>query len=521
MMPDGSDIIPLSFHDTNEWHPSVDNNGMIIYTRWDYIDRDSDIAHHIWHCFPDGRDPRSYHGNYPINREDRPWMEMANRAIPNSHRYIGVSAQHHGQNYGSLVMIDIREKDDGACSQVKRITPEVRFGESEDAPGVPGRGKRGGARGAQIYGQPWPLDEDFYICTYSPDGRKLHGIYLVDSFGNKELLYQDDKIACLDPMPLRPRKRPPIIPTQTQQAEVDRKEPLDQLGMGLVNVMNVYEAEYPFPEGTKIKELRVINLFPKPNHNAGEPMIGRADQSLARGILGTVPVEEDGSAYFECPVNALIYFQALDENGFMVQNMRSATYLHPGETLSCVGCHESKFNPPPRITNTPLAQKRAPSKLKIEAAGSFPLTFPRMVQPILDAKCVKCHEKEKHAPSLRGDKFGTRGWSEGFWTLQKYAWGKSGGNGAIKKNGRSYSLPGQEGFRASKLYQHLVKNEHLKKKDKNVKLTPQELRTIAAWVDCNSNFYGAYLETEKQAKGGLVKPLLGLPQLVPFEKLQK
>ena len=59
MEPDGSDIICLSFHETHEWHPSVTNDGMLVYTRWDYVDRDTNVAHHIWTCYPDGRDPRS------------------------------------------------------------------------------------------------------------------------------------------------------------------------------------------------------------------------------------------------------------------------------------------------------------------------------------------------------------------------------------------------------------------------------------------------------------------------------
>ena len=82
MMPDGSDIICLSYHETHEWHPSVDNDGMMVYTRWDYVDRDTNIAHHIWICFPDGRDPRSFHGNYPDRRESRPWMEMPSAPSP-------------------------------------------------------------------------------------------------------------------------------------------------------------------------------------------------------------------------------------------------------------------------------------------------------------------------------------------------------------------------------------------------------------------------------------------------------
>ena len=516
MLADGSDIIPFSYHDTNEWHPSVDNNGMIIYSRWDYVDRDSDVAHHIWHCFPDGRDPRSYHGNYPKKREARPWMELANRAIPNSHKYISVSAPHHGQNFGSLIMIDIRKIDDGAMSQVKRITPEVLFPEGESAPGVAQTAHSGRNRygNREIYGQPWPLSEDYYICSYSPAGDK-HGIYLVDSFGNKELIYQDDTIGALDPIPFRARKKPPVIPTQTKQAKVDMiGASQEDLAMGTVTIMNVYDSEYKWPKNTKIKELRIVNVFAKPNAILDKPDIGLAKQSLARGILGTVPVEEDGSVHFKCPTGMAIYFQALDENGMMVQNMRSATYLHPGETLSCIGCHETKQSTP-KNTGAPLALKRAPSKIKPEATGSYPLTFPRLVQPVLDKHCVACHDKESKAASLHGNRFDKKtGRSEAFEFMKKYAWGKAGGNGAIKVNKRSYSLPGEEGFIASKLYDILGEKGH-----HDVKLSAEELRRITAWVDCNSNFFGAYLETEKQARGEVVKPLLGLPQLVPFEKL--
>ncbi len=514
MMADGSDIIPFSFHDTNEWQPSVDHHGMIIYTRWDYVDRDSDVAHHLWHCFPDGRDPRSYHGNYPAVRELRPWIEMSSRAIPHSHRYIAVATPHHGENYGSLVMIDIRQRDDRAMSQLKRITPEVPFPESESAPGVPHTRGRGNA--GEVYGQPWPLSENFYLCSYSPAQRR-HGLYLVDCFGNKELLYQDDEIGVIDPMPLRARARPPVIPVQTQQAAADRRKS-DPAGVAtsIVTVMNVYESELPWPENRRIRSLRVVNIFPKPNIQANQPNVGYASQSLCRGVLGTVPVEEDGSAHFECPVGVPIYFQALDENGMMIQNMRSVTYLHPGETLSCVGCHEDKHKPPQNYSSgMPIALRRAPSQIEREPSGSYPLSFPRLVQPVLNARCVGCHEKENKAPCLRGDRFGRNGWSAGFEALRRYAWGKHGGNGAIVTNGRSWSIPGEEGFVVSKLYAHLVQKGH-----KEVKLTAEELRRISLWVDCNSNFYGAYVDTEQQARGEIVQPLLGLPRLIAFDALK-
>jgi len=516
MMADGSDVMPLSYHDTNEWHPSVDNNGMVIYTRWDYVDRDSDIAHHLWQCFPDGRDPRSYHGNYPEKRELRPWMELSNRAIPNSHKYVGVAAPHHGQNYGSLVLIDLMEKDDKEMSQVKRITPEALFPESERAPGHPhsaGSGKHT-PRG-EFYGQPWPLSEDYYLAVYD-SGQNNYGIYLIDSFGNRELLYRDSNIAALDPMPLRSRQRPPVLPIRTTQAKAD-SVPGEDRSQGVVTIMNIYEGEYAFPQGTKIKELRIINLFSKPNLVINEPNIGKAAQSLCRGVLGTVPVEEDGSVHFKMPTEIPVYFQAIDDQGLCVMSMRSETYLHPGETMACVGCHEAK-NVSPKNTGGKalMALSRPPSEIKPEAEGSYPLTFPRLVQPVLDAKCVDCHTKGvdgKKGPGLSGTKFGAHGWSESFAKLQGMAWCKNGGNGAIKINGREYSLPAQDGARVSKLYQLLVKEHH------GLKLTPEEMRRITLWIDCNSNFYGAYTEPEKQAKGEIVKPLLSLSPHIPFEKL--
>lgn len=511
MMPDGSDIQQFSWHDTNEWHPSVDHNGRLVYTRWDYVDRDSDIAHHLWFCYPDGRDPRSMHGNYPNDRESRPWMEMSIRAIPASQTYLAVAAPHHGEAYGSLVQIDQSVRDDRAMSQVKRITPLSAFPEAETTPGKSWRDDRKGNKQRDWhYGSPWPLSEDFYLCVYAPKGdrsrnRKAnYGIYLVDSFGNRELIYRDPNISCLDPIPLRARPRPPEIPVQTQQMAADR-EPGADLETGTISVMNVYEGEFPVPAGVKIKELRIVNIFAKSTHEINNPRIGFADQSLARGVLGTVPVEADGSVYFECPTGAPIYFQLLDENGLVVQNMRTDTFLHPGENLSCIGCHEDKHEPP-KIQGVPLALKRPPSKIKPEAAGSYPLSFPRLVQPVLD-KYPAFFAAMYPAGNLSGTEFGKWGWSQAMHTLSKDAWGKHGGNGALfKRNKRSYSLPMQEGARVSPLW------KKLEAAGAREKLAPEDLRRITLWLDCNSNFYGAYKEIKTQAQGQVVLPQVGLPE---------
>ena len=502
MGADGSDIIPLSFHETHEWHPSVNNDGMIVYSRWDYVDRDSDIAHHLWLTYPDGRDPRTSHGNYPAFRESRPWMELSIRAIPGSRKYVAVSTPHHGQNYGSMVLIDPVIPDDGAMAQLKRITPDAAFPESEVWPGVscePHKGKN--LRRAERYGTPWPLSETYYLCVYDP-GQRHYGLYLVDAFGNRELIYRDPAVACLDPMPLRPRKKPPVIPSRTQQAAEDRQGG-DAPKTGYLAVMNIYESGFAWPEGTKITAMRVIQLFPKTTPAADDPQIGVGAQSLVRGVLGTAPVEADGSVYCEVPAGIPLYFQALDERGRAVQTMRSDTYVHPGELLSCVGCHEDKQKALPVATPAmPLAMGRPPSILQPEVAGAYPVFFPKLVQPVLDAHCVDCHAKEASAPSLAGNNFGKWGWPESYRSLAPFAWAKHGGNGALAKNKTSYSVAGDVGALGSALLP-ILEGEHY-----GVTLSDAERRRITLWLDCNSVFYGAYHDAEKQAKGETVMPWL-------------
>jgi hypothetical protein len=121
MEPDGSDIVCLSFHETNEWNPSVDNDGKIVYTRWDYVDRGFNQAHHAWTTTPDGRDPRAVNGNFSPNQGARPHFEISMRAIPGSQKYMGTAACHHGQAYGSIILVDPLMPDDNAMAQVKRL----------------------------------------------------------------------------------------------------------------------------------------------------------------------------------------------------------------------------------------------------------------------------------------------------------------------------------------------------------------------------------------------------------------
>jgi hypothetical protein len=507
MAADGSDITCLSFHETNEWNPSVTHDGRIIYTRWDYVDRHGCTAHLPWITTLDGRDSRAVHGNF-APRPSRPDMELDCRAIPNSHKFVATAAPHHGQAYGSLVLIDSQVVDDDAMAPVKRITPEVGFPESQGGP--------------QVYGTAWPLSEDYYLCVYDATmkagsgfqgGEYLpgnYGIYLVDSFGNKELLYRDPQIACLSPIPLRPMPRPHLVPElakrgpDTNPATRPAVAPDGRSPTATVSVLNVYDSLKPWPEGTKIKELRVLQVLPMSVPSGGPPhetalRVATAGDSVVptRWVLGTVPVEADGSAHFVAPANKEVFFQALDERGLAVQSMRSATYLHEDEHLVCAGCHEPKHRSPQTLKTVPLALRRQPSTLKPDVDGSNPFSYPRLVQPVLDRHCVKCHAEHPSKPlNLAREPLAGRWYASYSSLVQRYGFHDYGD--AMR------TTPGRFGAKASKLYDLLQKGHY------EVKLSDEEWHRIALWLDCSSLFYGVYEREggEAQLRGELVKATL-------------
>lgn len=493
MRPDGSDIVRLSFHETHEWQPSVTNDGMLVYTRWDYVDRDTNIAHHIWTCFPDGRDPRSPHGNYPQQRETRPWMEMDIRAIPNSRKFVAVTGAHHGNAFGSLVLIDPAVDDDLSMSQLTRLTPDALFPEAE--------GGKADVKKWSQYGTPWPLSEDDYLCVYDAAAAN-RGIYLMDRFGNRHLLYRDPEISCVNPIPLRPRPVPPLIPSgvvQTAEAREAQPDP----PRATISVANVYESDFEWPAGARVAALRVIQVLPKTTPPPNEPRIGVAEQTNARVVLGTVPVESDGSAYFEAPVGKEIYFQALDDQGLAIQSMRSGTYVHSGEQMSCRGCHEPRREGP-RNESTPLALRRAPSPIVPDVDGSNPFNYVRLVQDVLNRHCVECHVREK-ALDLSGEVVTPYGWTRSYTNLAaKYGFYFHVTNGSLNSgvHGGARTIPGQFGARAAGLLPYLAEGHY------GVKLAPEDLHRITLWLDCNSEFYGSYESTVAQSAGQVVHPTL-------------
>ena len=133
-------------------------------------------------------------------------------------------------------------------------------------------------------------------------------------------------------------------------------------------------------------------------------------------ILGIVPIEADGSALFKVPADTALFYQVLDANGDLIQTMRSWTTLMPGETFSCVGCHEDKNTVPPAYAHTSIAARKPVQEIQRDIwmtpedqfdpySGKVKgFAYHEQVQPILDAKCISCHDDIVEAENKIGGK---------------------------------------------------------------------------------------------------------------------
>jgi hypothetical protein len=511
---DGANQRLISFHEVHEYDPAVTNDGRIVYTRWDYVDREASLYQQLWITRPDGTNPIIFYGNNTFN----PMATFEPRAIPGSNRIMAIAGCHHSIAAGSVVLVDINKGVDG-LAPLERLTPDALFPETESGmeygwdvaeDQVPVQAKRWPHH---TYKSPLPLSEDFFLASYSfdrlvyietePNPTNMFGLYLVDRFENKELLYRDLNVSSVWSMPLRARSAQDQLPQRS-----DPEAPKE----GTFYVQNVYDADPPLPKGVRITRLRIIHVFPRTSEFETYPVIGVPVAACGRQVLGTVPVETDGSAYFKAPAGIALAFQALDELGQSVQFMRSITYLQAGENISCIGCHEHRMAAPP---NRPmgLAISRAPSAIQPGPEGSKPFSYPLLVQPILDKHCVKCHGGER----IEGDVILTGNVPESLEEegscfsysylalapLVKYAqWGAMEEEQDFRvSNSEPITMPDFFGSRSSPLFKMLREGHE------GVELNEEEFEGLTTWADNNVLFYGTFgpEDQARQLRGERIK----------------
>jgi hypothetical protein len=516
---DGSNPRPISFHETNEWDPSVMADGRIVYTRWDYVDRDAVYYQQLWSVRPDGSDVRILFGNNTYN----PVGIWEARAIPGSRRLMATAAAHHAMTAGSVILLDPSVGVDGS-EPITRLTPDVLFPESE-APVAPvgWHGARGVSTPPPVpeeqrrwpghcYRSPYPLSETLFLAAYTYDAligepsmnpANMFGLYLVDAFGNRELLHRDLNVSSQWPMLLRARPAGVRLPSLADTAAppaapaATTTDPIRPAREGTFVLANAYDADPPLPEGVRLRRLRVLQVLPKSTPHANTPPVGMANASPGKQVLGTVPIEEDGSACFRAPAGVALAFQVLDDQGQAVQTMRSLTYLQPDEVTGCAGCHEPRLRAASARTGL-QALRRPPSAIEAGPDGSSPLSFPLLVQPVLDRHCVGCHGSEEPQGDvvLTADPEGhyTRAYAALSQRVPYSAWGNPS---FYPNNGEPLTHPDQFGARASPLMKKLLAGH------KDVKLPPADIERLVTWMDANALFYGTFnpADQERQRKG--------------------
>jgi cytochrome c553 len=216
------------------------------------------------------------------------------------------------------------------------------------------------------------------------------------------------------------------------------------------------------------------------------PVLGVSQEDPGKFILGTVPVEADGSAYFKVPSGVPVFFQALDGDGIALQTMRTLTYALPGQTLSCIGCHESRDMAPP-MGKPALALQREPSPITPGAEGTWPLRFDRLVQPVLNRHCLPCHEPGgKGAVAAKIDLTGNSSYE----ALMSFA-GED-----LKKQAfeRDRSVVNEGVTANAKLWKMLAGPET----HQGVRLDHGELQRLATWMDTYAHRVGHFSEQQEQ-----------------------
>ncbi|MFH1264401.1 MAG: hypothetical protein ABIK89_01650, partial [Planctomycetota bacterium] len=487
---DGGNMRSISPFESFEWTPSVAHDGRILYARWDYVDRHRMWHMGLWSTLPNGMAAQAVFGNFTQG----PYSIFEARSIPSSHKYIFTASAHHSITGGSLVLLDTGRGVDGQASMA-RLTPEVPFPEIE-------------GWGNSYYANPFPLSEQHYLTAWSPDPLPIHavnpyprlgdpgspgppnslGLYLFDAFGDLTLLYRDPKISSMYPIPIAPRRRPAEVPSDVAWDDAHAE--------GRMLLQDVYQGDLKgFAPGT-IRRLRIVGVPPKTDPRMNHPALGVTHDDPGKFVLGTVPVEADGSAYFRVPSGVPFFLQALDASGMAVQTMRSVTYVQPGQTYSCVGCHEHRRSAPP--ARQPMAAMREPSLIEVGPEGSWPLDFQALVQPVLDQRCVECHK-----PGADGAETDLTA-AQSYETLLSFGGERSLRSHVQARYDARRSVAGACAAMASPLTKLLAEDHY------EVKLDDAELERLILWMDTYAQRGGSFSVEQEERLRELRKRLAPL-----------
>ena len=478
MDADGGNILPLSHANISEWTPTVMNDGRILWMRSEYLDKGADFGHTLWAIRPDGTHPELIFGNNTLN------CYANGRQVPGTGEILCTLVSHGGDLNGPIALIE-PERGRSNPKAITNVTPDV-------APQYHMTWLN-----RQCFRDPTPVSRDTFLCSHAAFDR--FGIYLIDRYGNRELLYLDPQIGSMAPTLLRPVAAPPVMADSVDAADSGLKD-------GQFFVADIYRGLGPAVKRGSVRYLRVCeevragliqlangeyqadheafeDWYATPTHKVSGPY--GWPSYVAKGDLGLVPVEEDGSANFSAPAGKVLYFEALDGDLNEIQRMRSVVQLQAGEKRGCIGCHENRLSATPSIRPMPQAMRREPSTPVPPPWGAGPFAYEKVVQPVWDGKCIQCHDaKDTQQINLTGTTDGN-GVPASYRTLIEkglvnyfdFTWGRE----------HTKAEPLTFGTMQSKL-RPILDGGHY-----DIRLTREEMHRVKCWIDLNCPLWPDYI----------------------------
>ncbi len=449
---DGRNVRQLSANLEQDNTPWPLPDGRILYMRWEYVDRSQVHYHHLWTMNSDGSGQSVYFGNFHPGD-----VYIDAKPTPGGDRVVLIRSPGHGdtEHAGFVSTLSSKSGPDN-LQAIRDISPTAD------------------------YRDPWALTDRVFLAA------RKDSLVVMSDQGVVRTLYtlprEFGDVWLHEPRPVMTREAEPVISSRIDPSRPTGRYMLNDIYIGR-NMQGIKRGE--------IKKLLVLESLPKPvNFTGGMDPLSYAGTFTLERVLGVVPVEADGSAYFEAPAMRSLFFVALDENDVAVKRMQSFTGVGPGETLGCVGCHAHQAMTPP-ATRFPLAARRAASRIQPVADAPDVPDFPRDIQPILDRNCVKCHNCDRRDGGvlLTGD-HGPM-FSHAYYSLIVWRQVADGRNYP-----RSEYPPRSLGSGGSALMQKLAPSHF------EVQLTPVERQTVRLWLDAGAPYPGTYAALGSGSIGG-------------------
>ncbi|MDR0522458.1 MAG: SUMF1/EgtB/PvdO family nonheme iron enzyme [Planctomycetaceae bacterium] len=497
---DKKGVRQLTFEQDSGWHPRLLNDGRVMYLRWQYTETPHYFDRMLFTMTPDGRQQRALWGSgafFPTA------FKFARPVLTHPSMVLGIVSGHHSlPEQGRLMLVDpnlathypfrydAKTKEWGQpgthADLYPQVYPKEKTGCVQEIPGW-GRNVTGnvydnqGGNCKYTFTTPYPLNEKYFLVSMQINHQGQYGLYLADVFDNLVKLYDLPDAGLYEPVPFVDRKRPPVIADTT-----------DKSGESTVFITDIYEGRGlpDIPRG-KAKSLRVFSYHWAYWNTGNYTAMGEHSGYDIKRILGTVPIEEDGSVSFKVPANTPLAFHVLDEDGAALQLMRSWTVAMPGEAVSCTGCHElSHSATPPKQT----AASRKPPRDMIPFYGQArPFGFETEIQPVLDKHCVKCHHDENkkmlNLLSFQQDKRGLD-WRQNtsYASLHPF----------LRRNGTEGDIatlnPMEFHASTSELFQRLNRGHY------GVVLDKESKDKLYTWLDLNVPYRGAWQSPKNESR---------------------